>query len=68
MSKFFPTSRFKWIDPWEFNLYKCTINSSKGCVLGVDLEYPKELPEFHNDYPLALDKIKIKIKWYLSIN
>ena len=30
-------------------------NSSKGCVLEVDLEYPKELPELHNDYPLAPD-------------
>ena len=34
-------------------------NSSKGCVLDVDLEYPKELRELHNDYPLAPDKIEI---------
>ena len=27
----------------------------KGCVLEVDLEYPKELRELHNDYPLAPD-------------
>ena len=39
---------------------KCTSNNSKGCVLEVDLEYPKELRELHNDYPLALDKIEIK--------
>ena len=25
-----------------------------------DLEYPKELRELHNDYPLAPDKMKIK--------
>ena len=37
-----------------------TSNSSKGCVLEVDLEYPKELLELHNDYPLAPDKIEIK--------
>ena len=29
----------------EFNLNKYTRNSSKGCVLKVDLEYPKELRE-----------------------
>ena len=35
-------------------------NNSKGCVLKVDFEYPKELRELHNDYPLAPDKIEIK--------
>ena len=55
-----PTSSFKWIDPKEFDLNKCTSNSSKGCILGVDLEYPKELRELHNDYPLAPDKIETK--------
>ena len=60
MSKFLPTSGFKWIDHKELHLNKYTINSSKGCVLEVDPEYPKELRKLHNDYPLALDKIKIK--------
>ena len=55
-----PTSSFKWIDPKEFDLNKYTSNSSKGCILGVDLEYPKELRELHNDYPLAPDKIETK--------
>ena len=45
---------------------KYTSNSSKGCVLEVDLEYPKELREYYEkyiqktDYPLAPDKIEIK--------
>ena len=39
---------------------KYTSNSSKGCVLEVDLENPKELRELQNNYPLATDKIKIK--------
>ena len=37
-----------------------TRNRSKGCVLKVNLEYPKELRELHNDYLLAPDKIKIE--------
>ena len=41
MSKFLPTSGFKWIDPKEFDLNKYTRNSLKGCVLEADLEYPK---------------------------
>ena len=35
-------------------------NSSKGCVLQVDFENPKELRELDNDYLLAQDKIEIK--------
>ena len=60
MSKFFPISGFKWIHLKELDLNKYTSNSSKGYVLEVDLEYPKELRELHNNYPLAADKIKIK--------
>ena len=39
---------------------KYTSNSSEGCVLEVDLEYPKELHELHNGYLLAPDKTEIK--------
>ena len=60
MSKFLSTSGFKQIDPKEFDLNKYISNSSKGCAVEVDLEYPKELRELHNDYSLALDKIEIK--------
>ena len=62
MSKFLPKSGSKWIDPTveDRPLNKYTSNSSKGCVLEFDLEYPKELRELHNDCPLAPDKIEIK--------
>ena len=39
---------------------KYTSNNLEKCVLEVDLEYPKELRELRNDYPLAPDKIEIK--------
>ena len=65
MSKFLPTSGFEWIDPKEFDLNKCTSNSSKGCVLKVDLKYSKEVRELHSDYPLAPDEIEREM---LSIN
>ena len=44
------TGRFKQLDPIKFNLDKHDDDSSRGCVLEVDLEYPKELYEFPNDY------------------
>ena len=60
MSKFLLTSGFKWIDPKDFDRNKYSRISSTGCVLEVDLEYPKELRELHNDYCVAPDKTEIK--------
>ena len=39
--QFLPTSWYKWIDPKVLDLYKYTSNSSKECILEVDLQYPK---------------------------
>ena len=39
---------------------KYTSNSSKGCVLEVDLEYPKDWRELRSDYPSTPEKIEIK--------
>ena len=59
ISKFLPTSRYKWINSKK-HTKKCSSNSSKGCVLESDLEYPKELRELHHDHLLVPDKIEIK--------
>ena len=68
MSKFLPTSGFKWIGTKEIDLNKYTSDSSKECILEGDLEYPKELRELYNDYPLATDKWKSKEKGHLKSN
>ena len=60
MLKILPTGGFKQIYLKEFDSNKYSSNSLKGSVLEVDLEYPKELHELHNYYPLAPDKLEIK--------
>ena len=60
MSKFLPPNGFNRINSEEFDLNKCTSNSSTWYVLKLGLEYPKELRELHNDYLLAPDKIETK--------
>ena len=34
-------------------------NGKKGLILEMDLEYPQELHNLHNDYPVAPEKVKV---------
>ena len=66
MSQCLPISSFKWvknIDKIKQKLMNIKSNSSTGYVLEVDLEYPQELHDIHNDYPLAPEKISIPKEW-----
>ena len=54
MSKPLPTHGFKWMKDSELNIWEKT-----PCILEVDLEYPKELHDSHNDYPLAPEQIEV---------
>ena len=62
MSQYLPTGGFKWLAKNQIdkiNLAKYKEDSNKGLILEVDLEYPKELHDLHNDYPLAAEKVKV---------
>ena len=62
MSQYLPTGNFKWLSQKQIektNLGKYTENSKKGLILEVDFEYPKELHDLHNDYPLGPEKVKV---------
>ena len=54
MSKQLPTSGFEWMTDNELEDWK-----HLSCFLEVDLEYPEDLQDLHNDYPLAPERIKI---------
>ena len=55
MSMKLPTHGFKWMNKYELNNLE-----NYSCILEVDLEYPKELHDLHNDYPLAPEQIEVK--------
>ena len=58
----FTYSEYKWLNQKEisdFCLNSISESSSIGYILEVDLKYPSELHEFHNDYPLAPKKFEI---------
>ena len=54
MSKPLPTHGFKWMKDSELETWEL-----HSCILEVDLEYPKELHDLHNDYPLAPEQIEV---------
>ena len=60
MSEYLPYGGFKWIknvDKFDVNLM--SKKSDIGYFLEVGLEYPEELHELHNDYPLAPEKLAV---------
>ena len=66
MSQYLPYADFKWvknIDKIKQKLMNIKSNSSTGYILEVDLEYPQELHDIHNDYALAPEKINIPKEW-----
>ena len=62
MSEMLPTGGFKWLTDKEINnLYNNQIVQvweKTPCILEVDLQYPKELHDLHNDYPLCPERVK----------
>ena len=60
MSEYLPYERFKWLKIVdEFDMMSVSEKCLIGYFLEVDLEYPDELHELHNDYPLASEKLAI---------
>ena len=49
-----PVGGFEWMTKDEKQNWK-----NVPCILEVDLEYPIELHDLHNDYPLAPERIKV---------
>ena len=60
MSEYLPCGRFKWLKNIDkFDVMSISEKSPVGCFLEVDLKYPDELHELHNDYSLAPEKLAL---------
>ena len=60
MSCYLSTGGFRWMLDKRIknlDLGKYNENSKKGLILEFDLEYPQEPHDFHNDNPLAAEKV-----------
>ena len=62
MSQYLPTGNFKWLTKEQINktnLANYSEEHDEGLLLEVDLDYPQELHDLHNDFPLAPEKLKV---------
>ena len=69
MSQYLPTSGFRWVDDCR-QLAKTIAehpadspDSPEGYILEVDLEYPEDLHDAHNSYPLAPERMVVQKEW-----
>ena len=64
MSKKLPTHGFKWLTSGEMeNLFNNQVEQvweKTPCILVVDLEYPENLHDLHNDYPFCPERVECK--------
>ena len=55
-----PVGGFEWLSEGVLEKWEKIVDSEDlGCVLEVDLEYPAELHDFHNDFPLAPELMEV---------
>ena len=55
MSQPLPIDGFEWMSEEELKYW----DEGKGCILKVDIEYPKELHDSHNENPLAPERLRV---------
>jgi hypothetical protein len=62
MSQFLPMSGFRWMSKIEFEQIDWITlkkDSPVGYIIECDLDYPDELHDAHNEYPLAPERVKV---------
>ena len=59
MSQPLPVGNFQWLSEYDIRTYTEYPERIQFCTLEVDLEYPKELHDLHNDYSLAPETVAV---------
>ena len=59
MSQPLPTVGFKWVDVNPNEISDLATRTDKGYILEVDVSYPKELHNQHNDLPFMCERMEI---------
>ena len=57
ISENLPYKDFEWIE--NIDIMNYDVDGNKGCFVECDLEYPDELHDLHNDYPLAPERTNV---------
>ena len=66
MSQPLPTGGFRWVEDCDGlagTIKDQPADGPEGFILEVDLEYPRELHDEHNAYPLAPERIVVQKDW-----
>ena len=59
MSHPLPTGGFRWVDIHPDEVSKLANHSEKGYLLEVDVAYPRELHDYHNDLHFMCERMVI---------
>ena len=59
MSQPLPTGGFRWVDTEPNEISELATRTDKGYILEVDVSYPKELRNTHNDLPFMCERMEI---------
>ena len=59
MSQPLPTEGFKWVDVNPNEISELATRTDKGYILEVDVSYPKDLHDSHNDLPFMCERMEM---------
>ena len=59
MSQSLPTGGFRWVSIKPNEIGELARHTDKGYMLEVDITYPDELHDLHNDLPFMCEKMEI---------
>ena len=66
ISQYLPTSGFRWVDDCQQltkTIAEHPADGPEGYILEVDLDYPEDLHDAHNSYPLAPERMVVEKGW-----